>query len=106
MIVLDKLEDELKKVKIYEEQLIYLSEFYPSLYIFVLRRLNRTAKLEEYMLKCRKCMNDPNNYHYHVHGFFIPWLDEQRALGKLKQGKDSRLLTLLLIAKTKVTIDS
>ena len=91
--MLDKLENELKKVKIYEEQLIYLSEFYPSLYIFVLRRLNWTAKLEEYMLICRKCMNDPEKYHYHVHGFFIPWLDEQRALGKLKQGKDPRILT-------------
>ena len=66
-------------MKGFEEQLTYLGDFYPGLYVFVQRSLNHYARIEEYMLKCRKSINDPEKYDYHVYGFFIPWLDEQRA---------------------------
>ena len=30
---------------------------------------------------------DPEDYWKYVHGYFLPWLDEQRQKGKLRYGK-------------------
>ena len=31
------------------------------------------------------CEKQPEKYYLYVHGFFLPWLEKQRADGRLKQ---------------------
>ena len=35
---------------------------------------------------CKSLRNDHLQYSYYVHGYFIPWLNEQREKGLLKKG--------------------
>ena len=69
------------------QKLRYLSQTYPNIYKFVLINLKQTEELEEYEKKCMTCLNRPEKYHLYIHGYFLPWLDQQRMEGGLKQGK-------------------
>ena len=43
---------------------------------------------QKFILGCRIYYNgDGSLYSWYIHGFWIPWLEDQRAMGKLKQGK-------------------
>ena len=51
-------------------------------------------ELKQYQQRYKIYEDDPNYYSMYVHGYFIPWLERQRAAGKLKHGK---LTTPLMI---------
>ena len=53
----------------------YLREEYPSLYIVVLKSLNMTDKIKDYMKKCKGYEKDPYKYSLYIHGYFLVWLD-------------------------------
>ena len=75
-----------------EERLTLLREGYPRMYIYVMTYIGRLEKVKEYRNECKKLeCGGIADYSYYVHGWFLVWLDEQRAAGKLRQGK---LLTL------------
>ena len=65
--------------------LSYLSQFYPSLYIFILKKFGKIARLIQYMEKCKEFENDPNRYCFYVHGYLLPMFENQRATGLIKQ---------------------
>ena len=65
----------------------YLSCAYPSLYIHLLGFLDEPDRIELYMAKCKQLENDRKIFTLYIHGYFLPWLDQQRKAGKLKQGK-------------------
>ena len=68
--------------------MIYLWSHYPSLYLFSLRLFEEPQKLKEDLMKeCQGYHDSVIFYSNYIHGYFIPWLDQQRAAGKLKQGK-------------------
>ena len=92
------LEDEEKKKELqamseeerYKLQSIVLNPLpktYPCLYMFLMKYLNRDRELKEYIDLCETFQHDRKKYTYYVHGYFLPWLDKQRADGKLKKGK-------------------
>jgi len=85
-----KLQEDLTNQTTTARKLRYLSEVYPHIYRFVLVQLNQTEKLEKYEKKCMKYLNQPEKYYLYVHGYFLPWLDQQRREGKLKQGTVER----------------
>ena len=62
----------------------HLKRFYPSLYICVLQHLKRKDLLDKYMQECKEYINDSKKYSLFIHGYLIPWVDQQRADGKLK----------------------
>ena len=65
-----------------------LKQKYPCLYVFALKTLCKKRELEEYTDKCKKFKKKgPEKYHIYLHGYFFPWLQEQRAKGVLKMGK-------------------
>ena len=55
------------------------------------------------MLECKSYENDARNFTLYINGYFIPWIEQQRANGKIKQGKLFELITLLFIGNTTVT---
>ena len=44
-------------------------------------------QLDEYMKVCRDFEDIHTEFYLYVYGYFEPWLDQQRAAGKLKKGK-------------------
>ena len=68
-------------------KLRYLSQTYPHIYRFVLVHLNQTEALEKYEKKCMTYLNRPKKYYLYIHGYFLPWLDQQRMEAKLTKGK-------------------
>ena len=89
-IDLGSIGEELNKYSNQKEKLEYLSHSYPCLYIFILKELNFTEKLEHYKLKCKGLEEVNHQYSLYVHGFLIPYLEELREGGKLTKGKVSR----------------
>ena len=65
----------------------HISKFYPGLYIFILQDLQKFTELEIYMNECKKCELDSMNYCFYVHGFLIPWLQQEREATRLEHGK-------------------
>ena len=39
------------------------------------------------------------SYSYFIHGWFLVWLDEQRAAGKIHQGKSLLILTFVHLGR-------
>ena len=71
-----------------EERLTILRKGYPRMYIYVMTYIGRLEKVKEYRNECKKLeCGSMADYSYYVHGWFLVWLDEQRAAGKLRQGK-------------------
>ena len=56
-----------------ELKMKYLSQHYPSLYVEVLKHLNKLDKIEQYMAKCKGYENDYKNYSLYVHGYLLIW---------------------------------
>ena len=67
----------------------YLSQQYPCLYMFMLTFLKKPDQLKEYIENCKSYKDDLKNYSLFIHGYLIPWYDQQRSSGKLKIGKNS-----------------
>ena len=82
-IKLDLVQEELEDIEDHLQKMKYLSELYPSLYIFILKHLNKTNKLHDYFQQCLFCMHDPYSYYLYVHGYLLPFFDELRSEGKL-----------------------
>ena len=87
MIDLDTLQSELEEKLNEWEKKKYLSEAYPSLYILMLEQFKRADKIEQYMAQCKEFENDRIRYSLYIHGYLLPWFDQQRKAGKLKQGR-------------------
>ena len=81
------LEQELKALQTFKQQLKYLQEYYPCLAILVSHSIERPDMAKKFILGSRIYYNgDGGLYSWYVHAFWLPWLSEQRDLGKLKKG--------------------
>ena len=57
---------------------------YPSLALFIMKEMDCLKELMEYQKFCKDCeFGDYLNYSLYIHGWLIPWLDEQRSTGKI-----------------------
>ena len=66
----------------------FLGQNFPCLFVFVMKQRGMLQALSEYMEKCKNLeKDDVSQFRLYVHGYWIPWLQEQRELGLLKQGK-------------------
>ena len=82
------MQDELRAAKSRKEELDILRNKYTCLYLFALKALNRQREYDNFTNRCKKYRKGkPENYSVYVHGYFLPWLEEQRAAGLLKHGK-------------------
>ena len=60
---------------------------YPSLNLFVLKNLERPAEIRQYTEKCKTYQDNRDKYFFYIHGYWLPWLEQQRRDNRLKQGK-------------------
>ena len=89
-IDLDQIEEEIDTLKSLETRMVYLSQYYPGIYIFLLRHLNQGAmKIERYSIQCESYQfeDDLALYSLFIHGHLIPQLQKLRDDGKLTYGK-------------------
>ena len=56
----------------------YLSDEYPSLFVFILEQFEMRDRIEKYMAMCKTYENDPEKYTMYIHGYFLIWLHQQR----------------------------
>ena len=83
-----KVLEELANQNDYEEIMTYLSLFYPSLKVFVLKHTDQFEQLQMYMDECKTFeQGDSSFYVYYLHGYLFPWFEQQRADNKIRQGK-------------------
>ena len=66
-----------------------LERGYPRMYIYVMTQLGELEVVKAYREKCKRFKYKyadslDTNYSYYVHGWFLVWLEEQRAAGKIK----------------------
>ena len=54
------------------------------MYIYVMTELGELDKVKAYREKCNQFNIHDQDYFYYVHGWFLVWLEEQRAAGKIK----------------------
>ena len=80
----------------------HMRDLYPSLCIYILKKYNDKAKIEEYRAHYKSYEDDPHDYCMYVHGYFIPWIEDLRAAGKLIQGKLIKDSKYLFLGKAKV----
>ena len=59
----------------------YLGERYPYLFALLLKRIGDKDALSEYMENNKRDGKDSN----YIHGYFLPWLQEQREQGLLQR---------------------
>ena len=64
------------------------------LWMYVMKKLDRDEEVQAFMAKCKELYtveadteNRLKNYSLYVHGWFVPWLIEQKMAGNLKKGK-------------------
>ena len=77
----------LRNQKTEEGQLFVLKHKYPALHLYALKELGRTTEIRRYMAKCQTYEANKEKYFFYINGYWLPWLDQQRAEGKLKKGK-------------------
>ena len=58
-----------------KEMMRYISEAYPSLYIFMLKQFNMSDRLEKYVAQCKEYEDDAEKYSLYIHGYWLVWLD-------------------------------
>ena len=75
---------DLEQRDLFEDKMSYLELRYPCLSVYVKKKLGMKEDLRRYMENCRKLEKDYEQYSWYLHGYFIPWLEEQRAKGDLK----------------------
>ena len=84
-----------------EQQMIYLGQYYPSLYRLLLIHSNQTERLEEYESSCKAFEDDHERYSLYVYGYFFPWLEAKRANGELTKGGYSLINFIFIDRKDK-----
>ena len=61
---------------------------YPEVYLSVLRRLGDAMQASEYITFCLS--QHDTNFSLYFHGYFVPWINQQKKLGLINKGKCSR----------------
>ena len=83
--------NQVEKMKTNDQRAELLKVEYPSLYIHYLKKIGTRSDakklLENYKIYCKQFYDDPNRFSLYLHGWFFPWLQEQRDAGKLVQGE-------------------
>ena len=69
-------ESKLETFKSSKQIMDYLSQAYPSLYLYILEHLKMTDEIEQYMAMCKEYENDHEKFSLYVHGYFLPWLHQ------------------------------
>ena len=87
VIDLNIIKEQVDAFETVSQKMNYLKQFYPSLYIFMLKHLKKMDVLEQYRQQCRSHETNPLNYSLYLHGFYLDWLEQQRTAGRLKNGK-------------------
>ena len=64
-----------------------LKNKYPNLYLYVLKEMGRHTEIRRYMAKCMTYECNKEKYFFYIHGYWLPWLEKQRAEGKIQKGK-------------------
>ena len=100
-IDLDQIEEEIDTLKSVETKMVYLSQYYPGIYIFLNRYLNQGA-LKRYSIQCNSYQfeDDLALYSLFIHGHLIPWLQKLRDDGKLNHGKPNSLIHKTSLVRT------
>ena len=69
------------------------------LWMYVMKQLEKDEEVQAFMTKCKELYTVEGdtetrlkNYSFYVHGWFVPWLIEQKMAGNLKKGKLSNVL--------------
>ena len=63
---------------------------YPCLYIFILEILDKTTEKKKYMKECEQYEYGlSEDYSKFVHGFWIPWIEDQIQEGNIRYRKSS-----------------
>ena len=70
---MSKIEKKLEALPSQKLKKNFLSEEYPSLYVYILEQLNFTGKIEEYMAVCKAYEDDLENYSLYIHGYLLLW---------------------------------
>ena len=61
---------------------------YPCVFIYILEKMGRRLELLSYLDRCYRLeQGDPASYWMYVHGFWLTYLQKERAKGKMKHGK-------------------
>ena len=75
MVDLEALDLELKAIRGFNQQMVFLSQLYPGLYLFVLTQTKQEETKNRFIEKCKTYENDPYRYSIYIHGYLIPWFD-------------------------------
>ena len=67
--------------------MMFLKKLYPGLYMFVLRFVGQTERVDEIIEQYRDHHKDPETMQQYIHLHWIPHLDKMRQEGKLHTGK-------------------
>ena len=62
------------------------------MYIFILRKRGFYDDIHKYLEECREHEDKIQTYSFYVHGFLLPWFQEQREAGKIAIGMKSKPL--------------
>ena len=85
IVNVEELVQRVKACKTREDGFEILRKGYPRMYIYVMTRIGMLDKVKEYREECKKLENaEATQYSYYIHGWFLVWLEEQRAAGKIK----------------------
>ena len=84
------LTDELSRLQTFKEKMAFISDNHPSLYLHILKQLGLRTLAQKYRRECKALeRKEPLQYSKYILGYWIPWLEKQRAKGKLTQGKST-----------------
>ena len=85
---LHTLDIELKKKSSLTERISFLRLSYPRFYIAIMTLLKKEDLKRKFMQECKEHeFGETEDYSKYIHGYFLPWLDDQRAAGKITPGK-------------------
>ena len=59
------------------------------MFIFVLKNIGKDFEVKSYMDECKALEQDPEQFTTYIHGYWVPWLQEQRMTGKISKGNQS-----------------
>ena len=83
---LNELKQDLAGPQTQENRILTLKDKYLHLWFLVMKRLGRNVEVQEFMEHCKN-LEEMRFFSLHIHGYFIPWLLEQKFAGNLKKGK-------------------
>ena len=79
IIDIDFVACELEKQDTLTQKKNWLKLNYPSLALFIMKEMDCLKELMEYQKFCKDCeFGDYLSYSLYIHGWLLPWLDEQR----------------------------